>query len=320
MDPIERGRDVVRREADALATLAESLGESFGAAVARLERCAGRVVVTGVGKAGLVARKIAATLASTGAPAFYLHPADGLHGDLGMVTPNDVVIAFSNRGQSDEVLRILPYLLHFKIDLIAVTANAKSDLAKHAAITIVLPPLEEASPYVLAPTCSTAAMMALGDALAVTLLDRRGFGPDDFALRHPSGALGKRLLIKVGDVVDPENENPIVASTATVRETLNELMSYNLGAVSVVGEGGVLVGIVTDGDLKRMLMRPDFSLDQAIGEVMTPSPRTTSPDTMGVTALDQMESKRTYVLPVVSADGRPVAMLTNHHLIRAGIT
>jgi arabinose-5-phosphate isomerase len=318
MDLSERGRRVVRQEAAALGALAEAIGESFERAVVRMRDCGGRIVVTGVGKAGNIARKVAATLSSTGTPSIFIHPADGQHGDLGMITKDDVALAFSNRGQSDEVLRIVPYLKHFKIDLIAVTSNEKSELARHADILLLIPEAEEACSYVHAPTCSTTAMLALGDALAVTLLEERGFGADDFAILHPSGALGRRLLLKVSDVM--RAGNPVVGEDASFKDAIIELTSENLGAVSVVDGGGKLVGIVTDGDLKRILVGADYRLEVSVAEVMTRDPMTTSPDMLGVKALDLMERKKTTVLPVVDGEHRPVAMLHMHDLIQAGIT
>jgi arabinose-5-phosphate isomerase len=319
MDLIERGRRIVRQEAEALSALADSIDESFARAVKRLLAVRGRIVVTGVGKAGNVGRKVAATLASTGAPSVFLHPAEGVHGDLGMVTPDDVALAFSNRGQSDEVLRIVPYLKHFKIDLIAVTSNDRSELARQADILLLIPAVEEACAYVHAPTCSTTAMLAMGDALAVALLEERGFGPEDFALLHPAGALGRRLLIRVGDVIDRER-NPVVGEEATFKDAFLELTDKNAGAVSVTNGEGRLVGIMTDGDVKRILTRSGYRLDLPVVDVMTRDPLTTAPETMGVKALDLMEGKKTTVLPVVDAEHRPIAMLHIHDLIRAGIT
>jgi arabinose-5-phosphate isomerase len=320
MDLIERGRKIIRQEAAALAALADALGESFEQAIRTFLACEGRIVVTGVGKAGNIARKVSATLASTGTPAMFLHPADGLHGDLGMVTPADVALAFSNMGQSDEVLRIVPYLKHFKIPLVAVTSNEQSELARLADILLLIPETEEACSYVHAPTCSTTAMLALGDALAVTLLEQRGFTPNDFALRHPGGALGKRLLLRVADVMHGGDENPVVLENAGFKDVVIELTGKNMGAVSVTDASGRLIGIVTDGDLKRILAQTDYRLDVNTTDVMTRDPMSATPDMMGVTALGLMEDRSTYVLPVVDEDGHPVAMLRLHDLIQAGLT
>ncbi len=320
MDIVARGRRVVVKEAEALTALADAIGESFERAVERMRACEGRIVLTGVGKAGNIARKVTATLASTGTPSVFLHPADGLHGDLGMVTPSDVVLAFSNQGQSDEVLRILPYLKHFKVDLIAVTSNERSELARHATILLLLPGTEEACSYVHAPTCSTTAMLALGDALAVTLLEMRGFGPEDYALNHPAGALGKRLLIKVSDLMHTGEDNAVAPLDAGFKDVVIELTSKNLGAVSITDAAGKLVGIVTDGDLKRILVQSDYRLDVQTADAMTVDPLVTTPETMGVKALDLMEERKTFVLPVVDEEHRPVAMIRMHDLIQAGIT
>jgi arabinose-5-phosphate isomerase len=320
MNLVERGRRIVRQEAQALAALADGIDGSFAKAVERLLASRGRIVVTGVGKAGNIARKVAATLTSTGAPSVFLHPADGVHGDLGMVTPDDVVLAFSNSGQSDEILRIVPYLKHFKIDIVAVTSNERSELARHADVLLRLPSIEEASAFVHAPTCSTTAMLALGDALAVTMLEERGFRPEDYAIIHSGGTLGRRLLLKVSDVMRDGDENPVVEESASLRDTVGELAGKNQGAVSIVDGAGKLVGIVTDGDVKRILARSDYRLEGRIVDVMTRDPIATTPETMGVKALDVMETRRITVLPVVDGEHRPMAILHIHDLIQAGLT
>jgi arabinose-5-phosphate isomerase len=317
---VERGRAIIRQEAQALLEAADYLDERFAQAVLRLFRCRGRIVVTGVGKAGLVGRKISATFASTGAPSVFLHPADGLHGDLGMVTPDDVVLALSNRGQSDDVLRIIPYLKHYRIDLVAMTSNESSELARHADYLVLIPRLREACPHGLAPTSSSTAMLAVGDAIAIVLLELHGFDESQFALVHPSGALGKRLLTRVADVLPPDGANPVIRQGESFKQLLIEMTASNRGAVSVTDDEGRLVGIVTDGDIKRILTRSGYRMTMTVGEIMTHDPVTTRMDALAVRALAQMEKRRTTVLPVVDDRGAPLALVHIHDLIRAGIT
>jgi len=317
---LDRARSIILKEAQALEETAASVGEPFRSAVELLFQCQGRIIVTGVGKAGLVGRKVSATLASTGAPSYFLHPADGLHGDLGMVMPQDVVLALSYRGQSDDVLRIIPYLKHFNVPLIAMTSNLRSELARHATIVLLLPHVEEACPMGLVPTASSTAMLALGDALAICLLEQHGFTSTQFAMLHPSGGLGKRLLLRVADVVPGDAVNPVIPASSSFKQMIIIMTSTNRGAVSVVGTDGRIVGILTDGDLKRALTRDDYSFSLPVSAIMTRNPVTTTPDTLGISALDLMEQRKTTVLPVVDANGIPLAMLNIHDLIRAGIT
>ncbi|GAB4322121.1 MAG: KpsF/GutQ family sugar-phosphate isomerase [Candidatus Sumerlaeia bacterium] len=322
----EAARAAIRQEAAALERMAAGLGAEFERAVDILFACAGRVVLTGVGKAGLVARKIAATLASTGTPAFFIHPADAVHGDLGMVTPDSVMIALSHSGQSDEVLRLIPYLKHFKIPLIVITGNGQSELARQADVVLITFVTEEACPLNLAPTTSTTAMMALGDALAIALLTRRDFKPEHFAIFHPSGVLGRRLLLKAADLMHSGRANPVIGEDRTLKEGILEMTSKGLGITSITDSQGRLTGVLTDGDMRRILEQGEVDLNRSLRDVLAglrkriSSPRTTSPDSLAVKALDIMEEFKITALPVVDEQERPIGMLHLHDLIRAGIT
>lgn len=325
---VVRAREVIADEVAALQAMAERLGPEFAAAVERILGCKGKVVLTGMGKHGHVARKIAATLASTGTPASFLHPAEGLHGDLGMVGPDDVVIAVSNSGSTEEVLNCLPYFQRNRNTLIAMTGQPESELARQADLVLDCSVSREVCPLNLAPTSSTTAALVLGDALAVVLLERRGFGTEDFAVRHPSGALGRKLLLRVEDVIQPDR-NPIVLESDPLLKAVGEITRHKVGAVSVTGPEGRLTGVVTDGDMRRILERAaqDAStsvgdlLNGASGQFMTRSPLTTTSDALAAQALSLMEDgpRKVSVLPVVDGDGRPVGMVHIHDLISAGI-
>lgn len=326
--PHVRGRAVLIEESQALRALAERLDERFDRAVEQILACRGRVVLTGMGKHGIVARKIAATLASTGTPAFFMHPAEGRHGDLGMIDPQDLVIAVSNSGNTEEILGCIPYFKRNGNLLIALTGNLQSELARHADIVLDISVEREVCPLNLAPTTSTTVAMAMGDALAVVLLERRGFHAEDFALRHPSGTLGKRLLLKVTDVMKPDR-NPMVSRHARFEEAIAEITSKQCGAVSVVDDDGRLVGIITDGDLRRIFQREAQRGTQTVAEVlarkvedlMTRQPLYVSADTLAAQALTIMEHgpRKIFVLPVLDDQHRPIGMVHLHDLIGAGL-
>lgn len=320
MSLLETARRVIRMETEAVQSLEESLDESFLKAIDLMLHCKGRVVTTGMGKAGLIARKVAATLASTGTPSFYMHPGEGVHGDLGMVTSDDVVVAYSNAGQTEEVLRILPYLKHFGAPLIAVTSNPESQLAQNAEVTLTIPVKYEACPMNLAPTSSTTAMLALGDALALVLLEARGFQPEDYALRHPGGSLGRRLLTKVGDIMHKGSDNPVVRDSATLQEAIFTMTASKLAATSVVDGDGKLVGFFTDGDMRRYLIQGQPNLSLPIRELMSHDPKRAWPDMMAVKALEIMREHKIIELPVVDEQGMPVGMVHLHDITRAGIS
>jgi arabinose-5-phosphate isomerase len=313
----EAAMKVLEIEAEGLQALRRSLDERFDRALDLLVAIAGRVVVTGMGKSGHVARKIAATLASTGTPALYVHPAEASHGDLGMVAAGDAVIALSNSGGTAELADIIAYTRRFRIPLIAITSRADSVLANAADQVLLLPRVAEACPMGLAPTTSTTMMLALGDALAIALLSRRGFSPDDFQLLHPGGSLGRRLL-RVADIMHGEGEVPLVPPELSMDQAILVMTSKRFGCVGIV-ESGRLVGIVTDGDLRRH-MSPEL-LRRTAGEIMTRKPRTIRPDALAAEALAQMNISDRPVtsLFVVERGSRPVGIIHVHDCLRAGV-
>ena len=309
-------RRVLDTEARALDSLAAGLDGPFLQAVTLIERAPGRVIVTGMGKSGHVARKIAATMASTGCPAFYVHPAEASHGDLGMVTRDDAVMALSNSGETPELGDIIAYTRRFEIGLIGITSRDGSSLATASDVALVLPANPEACPMGLAPTTSTTMMLALGDALAVTLLERKGFTAADFKVFHPGGKLGQRLL-KVADLMHGGEGLPLVGAEAAMADVLLVMTAKSLGCAGVVNADGRLAGILTDGDLRRH-MSPDL-LGRKAAEVMTASPRTVPPNLLAAEALRQMNERSITSLFVVESDGRPVGVLHVHDCLRAGL-
>ena len=312
---IESGRRVIETEAEALHGLAAAIGEEFAEVVNRLAAIEGRVVVTGMGKSGHIARKIAATLASTGTPALYVHPAEASHGDLGMITAEDAVLALSNSGETAELRDLTLYTRRFHIPLIAMVGRAGSTLAEAADHTLLLPQIGEACPMGLAPTSSTTAMLALGDALAVALLEQKGFSARQFAMFHPGGKLGAQLM-RVEQLMRRDEELPLVRGDTPMTEAVLEMTRKCLGCVGIVDEAGRLVGIITDGDLRRH-MGPGL-LEIRARELMTARPRTIDRRALAVEALALMNSCAITVLFVVE-DGRPVGALHVHDCLRAGI-
>lgn len=316
----ESGRRVIRIEMDALQAVHDRLDGAFSQACERILACEGRVVCTGMGKSGHIARKIAATLASTGTPAFYVHPGEAGHGDLGMITDADVVLALSYSGESDEILMLLPGLRRQGNVLIAMTGRETSTLARQSDVHLDVSVPAEACPLSLAPTSSTTASLAVGDALAVALLNARGFTADDFARSHPAGALGRRLLLHIRDVMHAGDEVPRVNADATLTEALLEISRKRLGLTSVVDGDGRLVGLFTDGDLRRTLA--DESVDvrtTRISQVMTRSPVTIGSDALAVEAAQLMETRKINGLLVLDSDGRVVGALNIHDLLRARV-
>jgi arabinose-5-phosphate isomerase len=318
---------VLETEADGIRAVAAGLakdGRTFDRAIALLGKVTGRVIVTGMGKSGHIARKIAATLASTGTPAQFVHPAEASHGDLGMITPADAVLALSQSGETAEMADLLLYARRFSIPLIGITGGAQSALAQTANITLVLPALTEACSLGLAPTTSTTAMLALGDAIAVALLERKGFSADNFHQFHPRGALGKRFLT-VADIMHRDDTMPLIARTAPLREAVVEMTAKRLGCVGVVDAKGALVGIITDGDLRRSLSAKSDKnlLGVPAGEIMTARPMTIRPQALAVEALGLMNERAITNIFVVenpdSADARPVGVLHIHDILRAGV-
>ncbi|HSF48171.1 MAG TPA: KpsF/GutQ family sugar-phosphate isomerase [Burkholderiales bacterium] len=312
-------REVLRIEAAAVSALIDRLDENFARAIELMLGCHGRVVVTGIGKSGHVARKIAATLASTGTPAFFVHPAEASHGDLGMITRQDIVIALSNSGESEELIAIVPLIKRQGAKLIAMTGNAGSSIAAEADVHLDAGVEEEACPLGLAPTASTTAALALGDALAVTLLDARGFSAEDFARSHPGGSLGRRLLTHVRDVMRTGEAIPSVPRGASLAAALIEMSAKGMGMTAIVDEENRASGIFTDGDLRRALERVADLRGTVIDSVMGRSPRTIGPDRLAVEAVQLMEQFKINQLLVVDAAAKLVGALNMHDLMRAKV-
>lgn len=312
-------RRVLRIEAEAVAALADRIGGEFQQAVDLILQRHGRVIVTGIGKSGHIGRKLAATLASTGTPAYFVHAGEAAHGDLGMITPEDVVIALSNSGATEEVLTIVPLVKRQGAKLISITGNPDSPLAREADVHLDAAVSEEACPLNLAPTASTTAALALGDALAVALLDARGFGADDFARSHPGGSLGRRLLTHVSDVMRPAERVPQIAETASLTTALLEMSRGGMGMTAIVAADGTPTGIFTDGDLRRALERGCDARTATLADVMTRNPRSISPDALAVEAAEMMERKRISQLLVVDARGALAGALTTHDLMLAKV-
>jgi len=319
---LKRAADVLRVESDGILSMIERLDESFIRAIELLRDCRGKVVVTGLGKSGLICRKIAATLASTGTPAFFLHAGDGVHGDLGMVMKGDVILALSNSGETDEILKLLPHFKLNGIKLIAMTGNRESSLAKAGDVVLNVG-VKEACPLGLAPTASTTVALAMGDALAVVLLEEKGFREADFALRHPGGILGRKLLLRVEDLMHRGGQLPLVRHDTLVKEALFEITSKRLGVTGVTDAAGRLIGVITDGDLRRGLQRHgDGILSKRTDEVMTARPRTIAKEVLAVQALSEMEenSQRPITsLFVLDAGQKPIGIIHLHDILQTGI-
>jgi len=320
MKILETAKNVFRIEAEALLSLAANLNSEFEKAVKMLLSSKGRVVVTGIGKSGLVGQKIASTLASTGTPAFFLHPAEGIHGDLGMIIRGDVVIAISNSGETEEVLRILPVIKRIGADLIAMTGNPSSTLARSGDVVLDISVKEEACPLGLAPTASTTATLAMGDALAVALLLERGFKAEDFALFHPGGTLGKKLILRVEDIMHQGDAVPLVNMGTLMREALFVITSKGLGIVGVIDEAKALAGVITDGDLRRALGKGVDIINLPVEKLMSINPKRISRTEMAAKALQQMEQFSITSLFVFEGDNSmPVGIIHLHDLLKAGI-
>ena len=316
---LDLAREVLAIEARAVEALIARLDDKFTGALELILHCTGRVVVSGMGKSGHIARKIASTMASTGTPAFFVHPGEASHGDLGMITAQDVLIALSNSGESPELLTIVPIIKRKGAKLIAMTGNPGSSLAREADVHLDASVAQEACPLGLAPTASTTAALALGDALAIALLDARGFGADDFARSHPGGALGRRLLVHVGDLMHSGEALPKVAESALLTEALLEMSRKGLGMTAVVGEADRLLGLFTDGDLRRALDKIADIRAARVSDVMTRNPRTIGPEKLAAEAVQIMDQYKINGLLVVDGNGRLVGALNMHDLLRAGV-
>ena len=315
-DLVERGRRVLVLDAAAVRRAAERLDASFGAAITLLKDAAGRVIVSGVGKSGLIARKIAATFTSTGTPATYLHPVDSLHGDLGVVGPQDVAILLSHSGNTDELFGLVTQLKRFDVPIIAFTGDRDSMLARHASVVLDSSVAEEACPETLAPTTSTTTALALGDALAVTLLEVKGFRREDFAALHPGGAIGRRLLLRVSDVM-VTGDVPTLTPDRPMRDCV-VLLAAKRGTVAVVTGSGALEGVVTAGDLTRLMNGSKDFLDRPVRDVMTRTPKTATGDELAAAAVHRMEQHGIMALPVLDGGKKVIGMVHLHDLMRAG--
>jgi arabinose-5-phosphate isomerase len=315
-DLAERGRRVLALEAEAIQRVAGRLGQAFVAAIKLLAAAQGRLIVSGLGKSGLIGRKIAATLTSTGSPASFLHPVDSLHGDLGLVGRDDVAILLSKSGASDELFGLVGQLKRLGVPIIALTGNPDSALARQADVVLDASVAEEACPETLAPTASTTAALALGDALAVTLLEVKGFGREQFAALHPGGVLGKNLLLRVGDVM-LDGDIPTLGPDRPMRECV-VLLAEKRGTVAVVDAAGSLIGVVTAGDLTRLMERTDQFLDIPVRDVMTRTPKSTTSDALAGAAVRLMEQHGIMALPVLDGGRKVVGMVHLHDLMRAG--
>jgi arabinose-5-phosphate isomerase len=313
------GLAVIETEARAVSQLAARIDSLFARACQLMLACEGRVVVIGMGKSGHIGNKIAATLASTGTPAFFVHPGEASHGDLGMITPKDVVLALSNSGETAEILTILPIIKRLDVPLIALTGKPQSTLARAATVNLNVGVEKEACPLDLAPTSSTTAALVMGDALAISLLDARGFTADDFARSHPAGALGRRLLLLIDDIMHTGDAIPRVQEDTSLRDALLEMTAKRLGMTAVVDAQGKLTGLFTDGDLRRTLDRAVDIHTTPIREVMTRDPRTIQPGLLAAEALQVMDSRKINGLIVVNAQQEPVGALNMHDLLRAGV-
>jgi len=319
---IDFGRDTLTQVAGELDGLAGRLDAAFAAAVRAMLDCRGLVLVTGLGKSGIVARKLAATLTSTGTPANFLHPVESAHGDLGIVRRGDAMIAISRSGNNPEVTQLVGRAHHFGLTLIALTGNADSDLARNSDIVIDCSVSREACPLNLTPSTSAAAAMVVGDALALALLRMRGFTRENFAVYHPSGVLGRSLLLQVSELMHAGDELPVVSHRLTLRESLPEIVGKRLGGACVVDDEGRLAGVCVDGDIKRSLLAREDALDRPITESMNPAPTTILPDSLAVTALRQMEEREEgpiTLLIVADEQRRPLGLLHIHDILRAGI-
>ncbi|KPH65108.1 MULTISPECIES: KpsF/GutQ family sugar-phosphate isomerase [Pseudoalteromonas] len=316
---IEQGKRVLEIERQALADIAQYLDHNFNQACQLMYQCSGRIIVVGMGKSGHIGNKIAATLASTGTPAFFVHPGEASHGDLGMITRDDVVILISNSGETSEVLNIIPVIKRLGAKMIAMTGNPDSSMATWADVHVCVKVSQEACPLGLAPTASTTATLAMGDAMAVALLETRGFTADDFALSHPGGSLGKRLLLCLKDIMHTGNTTPIIKDTQCIKDALIEMSAKGLGMTAIVDNSGQLAGLFTDGDLRRILEQRIDIHSTLISHVMTRSCTTATADMLAAEALNIMENKRINGLIVIDENHHPIGALNMQDLLKAGV-
>ena len=316
---IEQAKKVFQIESKAIASLVDRIGENFIRAVELIYNCKGRVVVTGMGKSGIIGKKIASTMASLGTPALFLHSAEGVHGDLGMVTRGDVVISISNSGETEEILKLIPIIKRFNIKLIAITGNINSTLAKRSDVVLDVSVDEEACPWNIVPTASTAASLAMGDALAIALLDKKGFKKNDFALLHPGGSLGRSLLLTVNDLMHQGDAIPVVRENSMLKDVIYEISSKRLGVTTVVNTDGILKGIVTDGDLRRLLEKKRYIFEITASEIMSKNPKIIDKNELAAKALQIMEQYSITSLLIVDGKNSPTGIVHLHDLLKAGV-
>ncbi len=316
---IQKGKEIIRIEAEAVTALESHIDKNFASAIDLILNAKGRIIVTGMGKSGIIARKIAATMNSTGTPSAFMHPTDAVHGDIGMVTAHDVVICISKSGDTTELRQLLPYFHQLGVKVIAIVGNANSPLSKQSDIVLDISVKEEACPYDLAPTSSTTAALVMGDALAITLLQLRNFTENDFAMFHPGGNLGKQLLLKVEAMMITGKDIPVVKENVSLSNAIVEITSKRLGATCIVNDEGILSGILTDGDLRRLLQKTTNIANYTAAQVMTKNPKTIHKEILAAHALKLMESYKITQLVVVDNAQRPVGILHLHDLVEAGL-
>ena len=317
---IEKAKQVLKIESEAIQALINRIDDTFVKTVELLDKCKGRVVITGIGKSGIIGKKISATLASIGVPSIFLHAADGTHGDLGMITSNDIVIAISNSGESEEILNLLPAIKRFNVTLVSMTGNVSSTLAKKSNIVLNISVKEEACPLGLVPTASTTATMALGDALAMALLDKRGFKEEDFAVLHPSGSLGKKLLIQVDDLMHIGSNIPIINKDAPLKDVIMEISSKKLGMAIVVNQDDKVLGIITDGDLRRLMEKKEKDTFKTTAEeMMSTNPKTIEKNALAARALQIMEKHSITSLIITNGSKGPTGIIHLHDILKAGV-
>ena len=317
---LQRAAEVFKNESAGILSLIDRLDDNFVRAIELIQRCEGKIVVTGVGKSGHICAKIAATLASTGTPSFFLHSGEALHGDLGMVMKGDVILAVSNSGETDEILKLLPHFKFHELKLVVITGNPESTLARAGEVVLNVRIDEEACPLGLAPTTSTTAALAMGDALAVVLLEQKGFKPDDFALRHPGGILGRRLILRVEDIMYRGEQLPVVQEETLVRSALFEITSKRLGVTGVADSKGKLVGVITDGDLRRSLESRGQILELKAKDIMTRKPKTIPAESLATDAMSVMKRYSiTSLFVLENGSNKPLGVIHLHDLVKAGI-
>ena len=319
MDILQIGLKVLKTEIDALNGLMSRMDGKFVDAVRILNRCEGRVVVTGMGKSGIIGKKISATLASTGAPSFYLHPAEGLHGDIGMISRGDVILAISNSGETEEVIKLLPAIKRLGVPVIAMTGNPKSTLGRESEVILDVGVASEAGTMGIVPTASTTSALAMGDALAVALFEFRGIREEEFAFFHPGGILGRRLLLRVREIMHKVPHIPVVEESSTLKEALFEMTRKKMGMTTVVDPSGRLTGVITDGDLRRLLEKEEKIFMKRAAEIMTRQPKVILETDLAAKAVQVMEAHSITVLPVVSGTGEMTGVVHLHDLLRTGI-